>query len=86
MAPSIVVVALFCFLTGWNDLIFVLALGGRHTQTLNLLMVNLLNAPSNESFGPAAAAVVLGIIPPFVLTLFLQPYLAAGLALGGVKG
>ncbi|HET8522300.1 MAG TPA: carbohydrate ABC transporter permease [Thermomicrobiales bacterium] len=86
MAPSIVVVALFCFLTGWNDLIFVLALGGRETQTLNLLMVNLLNAPSNESFGPAAAAVVLGIIPPFVLTLFLQRFLVAGLSLGGVKG
>lgn len=86
MAPSIVVVALFCFLTGWNDLIFVLTLGGRDTQTLNLLMVNLLNAPSNESFGAAAATVVLGIIPPFVLTLFLQRYLVAGLSLGGVKG
>jgi multiple sugar transport system permease protein len=86
MAPSVVVVALFCFLTGWNDLIFVLTLGGRETQTLNLLMVNLLNAPSNESFGPAAATVVLGIIPPFVLTLFLQRYLVSGLSLGGVKG
>lgn len=86
MAPSIVVVALFCFLTGWNDLIFVLTLGGRDTHTLNMLMVNLLNAPSNESFGPAAATVVLGIIPPFTLTLFLQRYLVSGLALGGVKG
>jgi multiple sugar transport system permease protein len=86
MAPSVVVVALFCFLTGWNDLIFVLTLGGRETQTLNLLMVNLLNAPSNESFGPAAATVVLGILPPFVFTLFLQRYLVAGLSLGGVKG
>ena len=86
MAPSIVVVALFCFLTGWNDLIFVLTLGGRETQTLNMLMVNLLNAPSNESFGPAAATVVLGILPPFVLTLFLQRYLVAGLSMGGVKG
>jgi multiple sugar transport system permease protein len=86
MAPSIVVVALFCFLTGWNDLIFVLTLGGQRTQTLNLLMVSLLNAPSNEAFGPAAATVVLGIIPPFALTLFLQRYLAAGLSLGGVKG
>ena len=86
MAPSVVVVALFCFLTGWNDLIFVLTLGGQQTHTLNLLMVSLLNAPSNEAFGPAAAAVVLGIIPPFALTLFLQRYLAAGLSLGGVKG
>ncbi|HEY8446408.1 MAG TPA: carbohydrate ABC transporter permease [Thermomicrobiales bacterium] len=86
MAPSIVVVALFCFLTGWNDLIFVLTLGGRETQTLNMLMVNLLNAPSNESFGPAAATVVLGILPPFVLTLFMQRYLVSGLSLGGVKG
>lgn len=86
MAPSVVVVALFCFLTGWNDLIFVLTLGGQETHTLNLLMVSLLNAPSNESFGPAAAVVVLGIIPPFFLTLFLQRYLAAGLSLGGVKG
>ena len=86
MAPSVVVVALFCFLTGWNDLIFVLTLGGRETHTLNMLMVNLLNAPSNESFGPAAAAVVLGILPPFALTLFLQRDLVAGLSLGGVKG
>jgi multiple sugar transport system permease protein len=86
LAPSVVVVALFCFLTGWNDLIFVLTLGGQNTHTLNMLMVSLLNAPSNESFGPAAAAVVFGIIPPFTLTLFLQRYLVAGLSLGGVKG
>ena len=86
IAPGIVVVALFCFLTGWNDLIFVLTLGGRHTQTLNMLMVNLLNAPSNENFGASAAAVMLGIIPPFVLTLIMQRYLVAGLSLGGVKG
>jgi ABC-type maltose transport system permease subunit len=64
----------------------VLTIGGQRTQTLNLLMVSLLNAPSNEAFGPAAAVVVLGIIPPFVLTLLLQRYLAAGLSLGGVKG
>lgn len=86
VAPGIAVVALFCFLTGWNDLIFVLALGGRHTQTLNLLMVNLLNAPSADLFGAAAGVVALGIIPPFIITLFLQRYLVTGLALGGVKG
>lgn len=84
--PGVVVVALFCFLTGWNDLIFVLALGGKNTQTLNLLMVALLNQPSADLFGPAAAAVVVGTIPPFILTLFLQRYLVKGLTLGGVKG
>jgi len=86
IAPGIAVVALFCFLTGWNDLIFVLALGGRNTQTLNLLMVNLLNAPSSDMYGPAAAVVTLGIVPPFIVTLFLQRYLVTGLSLGGVKG
>jgi multiple sugar transport system permease protein len=86
IAPGIAVVALFCFLTGWNDLIFVLALGGKNTQTLNLLMVNLLNAPSSDMFGPAASVVTIGILPPFLVTLFLQRYLVTGLSLGGVKG
>jgi multiple sugar transport system permease protein len=86
VAPGVAVVALFCFLTGWNDLIFVLALGGKDTGTINLLMVNLLNAPSAELFGPAAGVVALGIIPPFLMTLFMQRYLVTGLSLGGVKG
>lgn len=41
---------------------------------------------SGDLLGAAAAVVALGIIPPFIVTLFMQRYLVTGLALGGVKG
>jgi multiple sugar transport system permease protein len=50
------------------------------------LFESLLQSPTGIFFGQAAAAVVLGVIPAYVLTLFFQRYLVRGLTMGGVKG
>ena len=49
------------------------------------LFQSLLQSPTGIFFGPAAASVVLGVIPAYVLTLFFQRYLVRGLSFGSVK-
>jgi ABC-type maltose transport system permease subunit len=50
------------------------------------LFESMLQSPTSVFFGPAAAAVVLGMVPAYALTLFFQRYLVRGLTMGGVKG
>ncbi|MEW5956111.1 MAG: carbohydrate ABC transporter permease [Chloroflexota bacterium] len=84
--PGVVVVALFSFVFSWNEVMFALTIGRTETRTITKLFESLLQSPTGVFFGPAAAAVVLGIIPAYVLTLFFQRYLVRGLTLGSVRG
>lgn len=84
--PGIIVVALFCFVFSWNELMFVLTFSRTNTKTVMKLFESLLQSPTSLMFGPAAAAAVLGVVPSFILTLFFQRYLVRGLTMGGIKG
>jgi len=84
--PGIIVVALFCFVFSWNELMFVMTFSRTNTKTVMKLFESLLQSPTSIMFGPAAAAAVLGVVPAFILTLFFQRYLVRGLTLGGIKG
>jgi len=86
ISPGIVVVSLFTFIFTWNDLVLVLTLSRGHTKTLMLLIASTMQSPTGIFFGAAAASAAIGIIPVFLITLFLQRYLVKGLTLGGVKG
>lgn len=85
VAPGLVVVALFCFLASWNELLFALVFTGENTQTVMKLLASLLQSPTSAQFGPAAAAVTLGMIPAFALTYFIQRYIVQGLTAGSLK-
>ena len=86
MSPGIVVVSLFTFIFTWNDLLLALSLSRSHTKTLMVLIASTMQSPTGIFFGAAAASATIGIIPVFLITLFLQRYLVKGLTLGGVKG
>lgn len=83
-APGIYAAALLAFIYAWNNFIFVLILGGEHTQTVTLAALNFLSS-EQQVYGQMAAALVLSVLPTLALAIFGQRYLVRGLSLGAVK-
>jgi multiple sugar transport system permease protein len=85
--PGLAVVALFAFITTWNEFLFAVILTGAETKTMMVLVASYTTgSPTDTFFGEASASVVLGILPAFLVAFALQRYLVKGLALGAVKG
>jgi multiple sugar transport system permease protein len=83
-APGIAAALLLAFIYAWNNFIFVLILGGEHTQTVTLAALNFLSS-EQQVYGQMAAAVVISVLPVLALALYGQKYLVRGLSLGAVK-
>ena len=83
-APGISAALLLAFIYAWNNFIFVLILGGEHTQTVTLAALNFLSS-EQQVYGQMAAAVVISVLPVLALALYGQKYLVRGLSLGAVK-
>lgn len=83
-APGIAAALLLAFIYAWNNFIFVLILGGEHTQTVTLAALNFLSS-EQQVYGQMAAAVLVSILPVLALALYGQKYLVRGLSLGAVK-
>ncbi len=87
IVPGLAVVALFAFITTWNEFLFAVILTGAETKTMMVLVASYTTgSPTDTFYGEASASVVLGIIPAFLIAFALQRYLVKGLALGAVKG
>jgi multiple sugar transport system permease protein len=87
IVPGLAVVALFAFITTWNEFLFAVILTGAETKTTMVLVASYTTgSPTDTFFGEASASVVLGILPAFLVAFALQRYLVKGLALGAVKG
>jgi multiple sugar transport system permease protein len=87
IVPGLAVVALFAFITTWNEFLFAVILTGAETKTMMVLVSSYTSgSPTDTFFGEASASVVLGILPAFLVAFALQRYLVKGLALGAVKG
>ncbi len=43
-------------------------------------------SPTQQDYGVAAGAVVVGMIPAYLFAVFGQRYLVRGLTMGGLKG
>ncbi|MBI3326031.1 MAG: carbohydrate ABC transporter permease [Nitrospinae bacterium] len=87
IVPGLAVVALFAFITTWNEFLFAVILTGSETKTVMVLVSSYTTgSPTDTFYGEASASVVLGIVPAFLVAFFLQRYLVKGLALGAVKG
>jgi multiple sugar transport system permease protein len=87
IVPGLAVVALFAFITTWNEFLFAVILTGSETKTMMVLVASYTSgSPTDTFYGEASASVVLGIIPAFIVAFALQRYLVKGLALGAVKG
>jgi multiple sugar transport system permease protein len=84
-APGVVATAILGVIFSWNNFLWSLILAGHRTRTLPLALFNFMSDEGLD-YGGLASAAVLVTVPVLLLTLFIQRYIVAGLAMGGVKG
>lgn len=83
--PGLASTGILAFIFAWNNFIFGYILGAKETYPST---VGTLGFISYESvlWGQMAAATIITILPPLILTLLIQKYLVRGLTLGAVRG
>jgi ABC-type glycerol-3-phosphate transport system permease component len=84
--PGVVATGIFTFILAWNDYIFArVLLGADELKTLPVGIADLYNA-SVVDWGMIMGAGLLVIAPVLGVFVFIQKYMVAGLASGGIKG
>ena len=86
--PGIITVALFSFLTAWNEFLAPLIfLNDGSKYTLPVMLVNIRYASFNIlDVGALQAGVVVAMLPCLVIYLALQRFYVAGLVTGALRG
>ncbi len=85
--PSLAVAAAYTFVLNYNEFAFALTLiRSQHLRTLPLGLTDLSGAMGSADVPAVAAAVTLAVVPSFLLFLFLQKRIVAGLTAGALKG
>jgi multiple sugar transport system permease protein len=86
LKPILVTLAVFTFLTAWNDFMWpLIALTGQQHYTLPVGLASLSREHVQDS-GLMMAGAVVTVVPVLLLFLALQRYYLRGLLLGSVKG
>jgi ABC-type glycerol-3-phosphate transport system permease component len=83
--PGIGSAGVFAFILGWNEFIFPLFLGGKHTRTLPVA-IGAFVTQRGVDIGPVAAATMLAVMPVVLLTILTRRLLIEGLTAGGTEG
>jgi multiple sugar transport system permease protein len=86
--PGVVTVALFSFLTSWNEYLAPLIfLNDGRKYTLPVMLVNIRYSSYNIiDFGALQAGMVVAMVPCLVLYLLLQRFYVSGLVAGALRG
>jgi multiple sugar transport system permease protein len=85
MTPALAVVAVYAMLLAWNDYLYQAVLLSVRNMTVSVTQGQLftdVDAPYNAMM----AAAIIFVLPPIALLLALRRYVAASLAMDGVKG
>lgn len=82
--PGIIATAILCFIFSWNNFQFALVLGGVDVSTAPVSVFQYASADTGN-MGAMLAAATLVTIPGFILVLFAQKQMAAGLTIGGLS-
>jgi multiple sugar transport system permease protein len=88
VVPSIVTVALFAFITSWNEFLGALVMMNRgETFTLPLILAasRTVNMLGGTDWGMLQAGVTISILPCIAVYLLLQKYYVSGLMSGALK-
>ena len=82
---GLVATSIFTFVFAWNDFIFALVLTRTEVATYTVQITHYFGGQSNF-WAKISAMSVLGTLPIFVVTAFMQRYFVRGISLGAVKG
>jgi len=85
--PGLVTIALFAFITSWNEFLAALVFMNRESSfTMPILLVSVRTGDHGAiDWGALQASIVLSVIPCLVVYLTLQRYYISGLLSGAVK-
>jgi len=84
--PALAVVALFSFMTAWNEFILAATLmGDAHSYTLPVVLNGYVDEYGAD-WGAFAAGAIVVSLPVMILFFMLQRYFVEGLTAGSVKG
>ncbi len=83
-APGIMATTVYSFIVSWNEFMFALNLTGLKSRTLPVAIANM-ETQQGVMIAELCAAVMIGIIPIIILSLFIKKYLVSGLTFGSVK-
>lgn len=86
MTPSIVSVALYSFITAWNEFMFGYIFISSDSLRTITPAVMLFKGANSVDWGGLMAGSVLAVLPVALIFLFLQRYFMSGLMSGAVKG
>ncbi|HEX5079442.1 MAG TPA: carbohydrate ABC transporter permease [Geminicoccaceae bacterium] len=82
--PGIIATTILCFIFSWNNFQLALILGGIDVNTAPVSVFKFAGAETG-SMGAMMAGATLVTIPVFVIVMFVQKHLAAGLTAGGIS-
>ena len=88
VVPAMITVALFAFITSWNEFLGALVMMNRgETFTLPLILAasRTVNMLGGTDWGMLQAGVTVSIVPCVLIYLLLQRYYVSGLLSGAVK-
>lgn len=86
MKPAISTIAIFTFLTAWNELMFaVIFISDSKFRTLSVGIQNL-SGSFTTKWGPIGAALVIATFPTLILYAFMSKRIQKSLVSGAVKG
>lgn len=85
--PGMITVALFAFITSWNEFLGALVVMNKETQfTVPIMLVGVRTGHMfSVDWGALQAGIIVSIIPCLAIYLFLQKYYVSGLLSGAVK-
>ena len=84
--PGIGALAIFTFITTWNDYFLQLIMLNSSKNLTIALGIAKLQAEMSNDFGLIMAGAALGAIPIITIFLLFQKYFTQGITMGAVKG
>jgi multiple sugar transport system permease protein len=84
--PGIAAGALLAFIFAWNSYVFPLILANNNLKTMTVMIGTFQGGGGQIYYNHAAAAALIGVLPPLILAFSIQRYLVRGLSFGAVKG
>ncbi len=83
--PALVAAGIICFTFAWNEFLFASVLTVRDAQPFTVKIIST-GTVRGIHFGFVSTRLLMAVLPPLVLSLFVQRYIVRGLTMGAVKG
>ncbi|GGD88575.1 carbohydrate ABC transporter permease [Paenibacillus nasutitermitis] len=84
--PVLVSLAVFTFITTWNDFIWPLIIITDSAKQTLTLALSTLQGSYATNYGLVTAGATLTFLPPFIFYMFMQKQFVEGIAFSGIKG